>query len=110
MSEVSFFKLQGRKSESGSDGLSPHESPSSVKAAAQARRVPTSGSETEEDADVEGASRPPCRKNLTLPKFRLGPEAKVTVSVFNSEKLMSADSSFSEQQAWDNYQVGLFGN
>lgn len=100
------FWLQGRKSESGSDGLSPHESPSSVKAAAQSRRVPTSGSETEEDAKVEG-SRPPCRKNLTLPRFRLGPESKVTVSVFNSEKLMSADSSFSEQ-AWDNYQVRLF--
>ena len=71
----------------------------------RSRRVPISGSETEEDADFEGG-RPPCRKNLTLPKFRLGPEAKVTVSIFNSEKLVSADSSFSEQ-AWDSYQVGF---
>lgn len=67
------------------------------------RRPPTSGTETEEEAEEGSKTRAVRRKLMTLPAFRLGPGLGA-VTVFKPEKAVSADSSFSEQ-AWDNYQV-----
>ncbi|XP_054272374.1 uncharacterized protein LOC128992693 isoform X2 [Macrosteles quadrilineatus] len=90
----------GKKSESGSDN---HDPPSPLKSPhAVARRVASSGTETEEDAEVELRNRIARRKCSTTPNFKLGPEGLVTV-FSTAEKALSADSSFSEQ-AWDNYQ------
>ncbi|XP_075226377.1 klarsicht isoform X2 [Lycorma delicatula] len=90
----------GRKSESGSDGVLAMESGSPLKSGQ--RRPPTSGTETEEEAEEGSKTRAVRRKLMTLPAFRLGPGLGA-VTVFKPEKAVSADSSFSEQ-AWDNYQ------
>jgi len=89
----------GRKSESGSDN---HDPPSPLKSppAAVARRVVSSGTETEEDGEGDLRNRVARRKCNTQPNFKLGPEGLVTV-FSSAEKALSADSSFS---SWDNYQ------
>lgn len=83
--------------------MSPHDPPSPLKTT-PARRPQNSGTETEDDeGESEGKARAVRRKILSLPAFRLGPDGG-SVTVFTGDKILSGDSSFSEQ-AWDNYQV-----
>ncbi|XP_039288846.1 uncharacterized protein LOC111043821 isoform X3 [Nilaparvata lugens] len=116
----------GRKSDSGSDGVCQLEPGSALKSTSVLRRVVTnSGTETEEECCEEalagggvggglgagpvggkGGARAVRRKLMALPAFRLGPTLGVVTNFSSStpgDKVVSADSSFSEQ-AWDSYQ------
>ncbi|RZF37943.1 hypothetical protein LSTR_LSTR005443 [Laodelphax striatellus] len=114
----------GRKSDSGSDGVSQMlvEPGSPLRSNTILRRAATnSGTETEEECGEEGgvagggggggvaskaATRAVRRKLMALPAFKLGPTLGVVTnfsSVSAGDKVVSADSSFSEQ-AWDSYQ------
>uniref|UniRef100_A0A1B6EWZ8 KASH domain-containing protein n=2 Tax=Cuerna arida TaxID=1464854 RepID=A0A1B6EWZ8_9HEMI len=90
----------GRKSDSGSDG---HDPPSPLRCGPAIRRVPTSGTETEEEVEGESKLRSVRRKLIPPATFRLGPDNGVVTVYSCADKALSADSSFSEQ-AWDNYQ------
>lgn len=92
--------FQGRKSDSGSDHRDP---PSPLKAVPLIRRIVTSGTETEEDADVDKL-----RGVHRRPQFKLGPEVGGVTSFRTApcgDKALSAESSLSADQAWDSYQV-----
>lgn len=88
--------LQGRKSDSGSDGRDP---PSPLRTVPVTRRVVSSGTETEDDVDSH-------HKQSAKPKFKIGPEGGPVTRFLSpcSEKALSAESSWSEQ-AWDSFQV-----
>ncbi|KAL1138935.1 hypothetical protein AAG570_008997 [Ranatra chinensis] len=72
------------------------------------RRYPTtvlspSSSETDSEEDRSEGSVKPRRKVGNLPAFRIGPTYTLSAYADRRDKLVSADSSYSEQ-AWDNFQ------